>query len=531
MADIERDRVPAPPTDSSESESEDERQVRREVIPDAVDHFLGKLYEYIQVRNIPEIHTLYEDSYNKLTEKHYKATKWPSSDAVAQALSIENPENSLFIILYKDLYYRHLFTKFQVHQVAFEERKESWNNYCKLLELWIDDLQGEEKSLSVGLPTQWIWDILDEFVYHFQVFCTYRNKTVKVQKESEVEKLRENVDVFDTTKVLSLLHQLVEASLVEEWMQAPHNPDNKNGAFTDEMVRKIGYFSVMQLLRMHSLLGDYHLALQTIQHVDFQAEVPLFYSVQACHVTLYYYMGFAFLMMRRTHDTIKTFSSVLVFLSKSSSANSMSGQYDIVQKKADQMHTLLLICQALCPTTLEDSLEKALRSDRYAEKMSRLHAGEESCFDDLFSYACPKCVSAAAPDFDNLENFNQNEAYARQLSLFLQEVRQQQALPKIGSYMKLYTSLKASKFAQLCEMDEEGLRDQLLCVMHKTRQLVHKGGAPLEGDRQFCSEVEFYLDGDMIHISSYKPVRPHADVFLEHILKFQELWRKMGNAP
>eukprot|EP00927_Polykrikos_kofoidii_P002131 TRINITY_DN1082_c0_g3_i1.p1 TRINITY_DN1082_c0_g3~~TRINITY_DN1082_c0_g3_i1.p1 ORF type:complete len:548 (-),score=97.07 TRINITY_DN1082_c0_g3_i1:53-1627(-) len=523
MAD--RTSAPAPPTDSSDSESDEREVVKREQIPDAVDHFIGKLYEYIQVRNIAEISILYDDTFNKLTEKYYKNSKWPTAGAIAEALSIDDPESSLFIILYKDLYYRHIYTKLQ-NQLTYDDRQNGWENYCKLLELFIDDLQGEDKCLSAGLPTQWIWDILDEFVYHYQVFCAYRNKTVKAQKEVEIQKLRNNPDVYETTRVLSLLHQMVNESLVEEWMKAPHNPENKKGAFTDEMVRYMGYFALMQLLRMHSLLGDYRLALQTIEHLDLQAEVPLFYKVPACHITLYYYMGFAYLMMRRTHDAIKTFSSILVYLSKSTSATSNSGQYDICMKKQEHMYLLLMICLSLCPVTLDDFLEKALKSDRYAEKMARLHAGDESDFEDLFAYSCPKFISPAPPDYDNLESFNQNEAHNRQVQLFLQEVRQQQALPKIGSYMKLYTSLKASKFAQLCEMDEEGLRDQLLCVMHKTRQLVHKEGPPFKGERQFCSEVEFYLDADMIHISSYKHVRPHADVFLEQILKFQELLNK-----
>jgi hypothetical protein len=51
-----------------------------------------------------------------------------------------------------------------------------------------------------------------------------------------------------------------------------------------------------------------------------------------------------------------------------------------------------------------------------------------------------------------LENFKSSEAHERQLHLFLQEVKQQQALPKIGSSMKLYTSLKTPKLAQLCEI-------------------------------------------------------------------------------
>merc|ERR1712226_1327359 len=104
----------------------------------------------------------------------------------------------------------------------------------------------------------------------------------------------------------------------------------------------------------------------------------------------------------------------------------------------------------------------------------------------------------------------------------------QHFLPKISSYMKLYTAIKTSKLAQLCEMDEEGLRDQLMCVMHKTQQRIRRDGAPLSGEFRPCSEVEFYLDGDMVHINAHKIERPHAEVFLEHIFKYQDLLRKMG---
>merc|ERR1712061_780720 len=112
----------------------------------------------------------------------------------------------------------------------------------------------------------------------------------------------------------------------------------------------------------------------------------------------------------------------------------------------------------------------------------------------------------------------------------LQEVRQQHFLPRVSAYMKLYTAIKISKLSALCEMDEDGLRDQLMCVMHKTHQLVRKDGAPLDGVIKPCSEVEFYLDGDMVHINATRTERPHSDVFMEQILKYQELLLKMDKS-
>merc|ERR1712048_304446 len=149
---------------------------------------------------------------------------------------------------------------------------------------------------------------------------------------------------------------------------------------------------------------------------------------------------------------------------------------------------------------------------------------------ELFQYACPKFVSAALQDADRSEGFNASEAHQRQLNLFKKEVKEQQFLPRIGSYMKLYTAIKISKLAQLCEMDEEGLRDTLMCIIHKTHQRVRHKGSPLAGEFRVCSEVEFYLDGEMVHINAQKSERPHTEVFLEQILKFQELLKKMGKA-
>eukprot|EP00440_Ansanella_granifera_P068318 gb/GFBE01074114.1/.p1 GENE.gb/GFBE01074114.1/~~gb/GFBE01074114.1/.p1 ORF type:complete len:517 (+),score=187.01 gb/GFBE01074114.1/:1-1551(+) len=508
-------------SDGERSDYEDEKSPQRkvEVIPDAVDHFLGTLMDAIKSRNIVEINRLYETDFNKLTSQYYERKKWPSAQAVGDAIG---HSEQLFLILYKELAYRHMFARL-ASSVTFDDRVSSWKNYMQLLDLMILQLsEGEE--LCVALPAQWLWDVLDEFIYHYQTYYTHCQKAAKMQKDKEINELRENPGVFDTTKVLMYLHQLVRYSRIEEWLKNPN--EGKGGAFTDESTRLIGYFALVQLLRMHSLLGDYRLAMETIENIDFNSEVPLFYRTPACHVTVYYYMGFAYMMMRRYVDASRTFQDILAFLSKMSAVNKLSYQFDTMLKKEDQMYVLLLICNTLCPQQLDESLEKPIR-EKHADKQSRLQESE-GAFEDLFSYACPKFVSASMPDLDNLENFNANEAHSRQLRLFLQEVKQQQALPTIGSYMKLYTSLQTSKLAQLCEMDEEGLRDQLMCVTHKTRQLVHqKEGRPLDGTLQPCGEVEFYLDGDMVHINAQKPQRPYGDVFLEHILKFQDILKRM----
>merc|ERR1712167_228552 len=107
-----------------------------------------------------------------------------------------------------------------------------------------------------------------------------------------------------------------------------------------------------------------------------KAEVPLYFRIHACHITLYYYMGFGYMMLRRYVDAIRTFSDVLVFLQKTSGVNEISYQFSQLSKKQDQMYALLLICLALCPgRPLDEILQNQLR-DKYADKQTKLHRGE-----------------------------------------------------------------------------------------------------------------------------------------------------------
>lgn len=44
--------------------------------------------------------------------------------------------------------------------------------------------------VSMQLPNQWLWDMVDEFVYQFQSFCQYRAK-MKSKTEQEIALLQQ----------------------------------------------------------------------------------------------------------------------------------------------------------------------------------------------------------------------------------------------------------------------------------------------------------------------------------------------------
>ena len=95
------------------------------------------------------------------------------------------------------------------------------------------------------------------------------------------------------------------------------------------LYRMLGYFSIIGLLRVHSLLGDFTLALKVMENVELNQKSP-FTRVTACHVTTYYYVGFCYIMLRRYPDATRAFISILNFILRMRQYHTRSYQYDQV---------------------------------------------------------------------------------------------------------------------------------------------------------------------------------------------------------
>jgi len=150
-----------------------------------------------------------------------------------------------------------------------------------------------------------------------------------------------------------------------------------------------------------------------------------------------------------------------------------------------------------------------------------MQRGDAPTFEELFAYACPKFISPSLPDYeeDPPSNFNQ-EALRLQSKLFLNEVSQQQ--PAIRSFLKLYSTITTTKLAKFLETEEPTCHQQLLGYKHKTRNLVWNGGNVLNGKWTSSSDVDFYIEKDMVHIIDAKVTRRYGEFFIRHINKFED---------
>merc|ERR1719198_2585404 len=195
-----------------------------------------------------------------------------------------------------------------------------------------------------------------------------------------------------------------------------------------------------------------------MEHVDLSKK-GLFTRVTSCHISVFYYVGFAYMMLRRYADATKTFSSILFYIGRTKQYHTRSYQYDQILKKNEQMYALLAVAISLCPQQqVDENLVSTLR-EKFSDRMLRMQSNnvDLSAYEELFAFACPKFVSPSPPPYDDWPpTYNPQEAYRLQLRLFLAEVNQQKMLPTIRSFLKLYTAIGIPKLAALLEEGDEG---------------------------------------------------------------------------
>jgi len=497
------------------------------VIPEVIRNFLTYFQQVIADRNVAQIQECYENGFPKLTERFFKTDPWPETEVITKYVGQHDP---FFLILYKELYFRHIYARV-AHAPTFEHRYESYYNYCSLFNFILNN----DGPINRELPNQWLWDIIDEFIYQFQSFSLFRSNLSKLES-NDISHIRTHPTIWNVHSVLNVLHSLVEKSHINTQLEvfaAGGEPETVAGEFgMHSLYKMLGYFSLIGLCRLHSLLGDFYQAIHILENIDINKKT-MYSRVPACQVTTYYFVGFAYLMMRRYQDAIRTFVNILLYIQRTKQIfQHKNFQVELINKQHDQMYALLAIALTLHPTRIDESVHSQLK-EKFGEKMPKMAKGDMAEFEEAFRFACPKFLSPVSPNYDLPASTTGKEPYLQQLNVFKDEVEQQIWLPTIRSYLKLYTTMPISKLAAFMEIDERVLKTHLLAFKHKMKNVVWtkgSGSSGLEGELQSSSEVDFYIDKDMIHIADTKVARRYGDFFIRQILKFEEINRGLVSA-
>ncbi|KAH8110963.1 eukaryotic translation initiation factor 3 subunit 6 [Phellopilus nigrolimitatus] len=527
-------------------------------IPDVVKRFIVHFHQAVMNNNLEQISVAYESGWNRLTEKYYAKTEWPEAEVIAPLVN----DDPIFLILYRELYYRHVYSRLSPD---IDDRFHSYENSCELFNY----LLNSDGPVSHELPDQWLWDILDEFIYQFQSFSVWRSK-VKNKSEEELLMLADGSQVWSCYSVLNVLYSLIQKSKINEYLVATREGKSAEevSALVGEygqrpLYRMLGYFSIICLLRVHVLLGDFTLALKVMENVELAQKAPLT-RVTACHVSTYYYVGFCYIALRRYPDATRIFVAILNFISRMRRFHTRSYQYDQINKTADRMYALFALCTALAPNRLDDNVLATVR-ERYGEQVARMaritgangpgDADALAAFEELFVYACPKFIAATPPPFEDVDAL---AAYAadppaepvqRHLGLFLADVRAQAGAAPLRGFLKLYASLDTRRLAGFLDADEEEMVQRLMVLKQCSRRVGRvasanipaEGGQAgpagqtgrglLEGEVVKTSDLDFVIDENMVHIVEATVGRRYAGWFIRNTEHAQRVLTSLRESP
>ena len=112
--------------------------------PLTASQFIVHFHQAVLENNLAEITVAYESGWNRLTEKFYSKTEWPEAEVIAPLVNdgalhlprlfrstfgLQPHTDQLFLILYRELYYRHVYSRLQPD---IDDRFHSYENSCEL---------------------------------------------------------------------------------------------------------------------------------------------------------------------------------------------------------------------------------------------------------------------------------------------------------------------------------------------------------------------------------------------------------------
>ncbi|KAE8538501.1 eukaryotic translation initiation factor 3 subunit L [Cryptococcus gattii VGV] len=520
-------------------EQEMEQLAALELVPEDVKRFLIMFHQAILENDLPTITSMYESGWNKLTQAHYLNNEWPEAELIAPLVG----NDQVFLTLYRELYFRHVYARLQP---TIDDRFQSYENICELFNY----LLNSEGPVPLDLPIQWLWDMLDEFVYQFTSFSHWRSSP-KSKTEEELEMLAESPNIWSSYSVLNVLYSLVQKSQINEQLKA-----ERAGKSAEEVAevageyggkplyKNLGYFSLICLLHVHVLLGDPTLALQTMENVDL-GNAAFLTRITACHVTTYYHVGCAYMALGRWPDAIKTFVSVLIFFIRMKQYHTRSYQYGSIAKTCERMYALLAVCTTLSPGPSDENIMTIVK-EHYGDQLAILQRGGPEAveaFKDLYLQACPKYLNVNPPPYEDasaLEAWLANppaDATQRHLELFLSDVQAVQGVNGMRNLLKLYTSIDAAKLAAFSVSgEEEGEEEvlQQLMVLKSASSTYGRGQAEttlLDGERKVTNNLDFTIDGTMVHVEETTSHRRYAGFFIRNAEHAQRALSSIKSAP
>lgn len=366
-----------------------------------------------------------------------------------------------------------------------------YSKFILLFQLFDIVLNTKEEDLC--LSTQWVCDIVLEFVYQFQGFCQFRSQVTSLNAET-IKVLEANRDAWNLPEVVSILKKLIRAS--KNSSSAGKNTPFNAGPF----IAQFGYFATIELARLECLTGDFTASLSTISALKLSDRSELFVQLPLCHFNVFYHAGVSNLLLRKFSTAADVLSEIILHVSrvlKPGAVNSLrAGLQTQLQRALDKAVALTAIATFLCPGHRLDDQVKEIVDAKYSDKIQKLNNTEslQKVLTDLFDFSAPKFISPSVPDYSVATN-TKLDVINHIFASFLTEVEQNQAFFKLKSFLGMYASIELDKLARFNDIAEADLVCQLVSAKNKGVQQ-RASSSSQRGD------VHYFVDAGAVIIDS-----------------------------
>lgn len=506
-------------------------------IPKPLKDFLFDLHDSVRASQIQsEQCSLYHGTFRELNLKYFTQGPWPSPHSISMVCG----DDSLFLALYKELTQRYFYSTTRPN---VSDRVDGWHVYRTLFDLILDEASDNVKTEqcnkygSFFIFPDWAFDILHEFVYQFQGFCqlrvtTFANAAKHGTQEGILEKKKKMNNVME---VLNVLSSNRDAWAVETVLFYLHRMVSVGEETLVPVFKYLGIFASVTLSRLECLLGDYRACLSALlpikttksqisslttdeQYFIHLTAEEIVLGVFPARLSVAYHAGVSYLMLRKYKDAVKILSDICFFMQRGFKIGHFKNfpASDQFSKLYDRMIALLAILTHVCtvPGLVDESVCKTVR-DKHGKQLSKIDSGEVG-YEDLFIFACPKFISPAVPDYNNVTTLNTSfghlgqDAYKLQVKHFIDEMASQHRMRKLKSYMKLYKSISVSKLGRLV------IEDDILPLLLTYKQKMQQTGVSGEsGEAPF--DVGYFIHDDIIYIEEERKQSSFEHCFISRI--------------
>lgn len=554
---------------------------------DEVRNFLNEFRDNIHNGEAQLIWKSY-NQFEDITEQSFKVSPWPHESSVMQELqlTISSKGDEIFLLLYRELYYRHIFDRCEI---TFETMTESFQNYVNLFNMLLeyesnnDNNNNNVKNLP-EIPNSWLWDMINSFVSQFQYFQNWKTAPKNLEyllTFKNTPKQQSIQEKWSIQAVLRYSHALVDCAKIPLKYNAPITEEEYENDTTSTTMKMLGFFSLIALLRVHTITGDYHTAIQVLDPLDLRRKSAIT-RIRSCHITAQYYLAFCYMMTRRYIDSHNILTNLLSRYQREQRAGNVNVQQQQQRRASNNIQTILALQlegkdeiyeQLIKKTSEKDISEKDYYLIKYIAIDSLLYRAEALLcivhsinaikIDDLLfapihdfynqqmedindenieirREAYLKLFECGAPDIINTNvydlfadsqpslHFSKKQVLHYQFETFLRSFfKKNEFLNKIKEELKLYRGIPIDKLSNMLDFDEKIFQRELLQLKArmKTMKKITNENHNASNEWFQDNEFDFYIKDNIIYIreSEQSKLWRYSNFFIRNVRQMKEI--------